>query len=63
MPASWVEIGPDYSVLPPVDSSVYFLEAFRDPDKLHQILAQMQARFQEARDAAKKSSTSRKDAK
>jgi hypothetical protein len=47
----------------PVDSRAYFLEALRDPDKLHQILAQMQARFQEARDAAKKSSTSPKDAK
>jgi hypothetical protein len=46
-----------------VDARAYFLEALRDPDKLPEVLAEMQARFQEAQDARKKSSTPPKDAK
>jgi hypothetical protein len=41
----------------PVDSRAYFLEVIHDPDKIHQVLAEMQSRFQEARAAAKKSSS------
>jgi 4-amino-4-deoxy-L-arabinose transferase-like glycosyltransferase len=37
-----------------VDTRTYFLAVLRDPGKLPQVLAEMQARFQEARDAAKK---------
>jgi Dolichyl-phosphate-mannose-protein mannosyltransferase len=47
----------------PFDMQVYFLGAIRDPEKLHQVLAQMQVRFQEARDAAKKKSAAGKDTK
>jgi 4-amino-4-deoxy-L-arabinose transferase-like glycosyltransferase len=47
----------------PVDSRAYFIEVVRDPDKLHQVLAEMQARFQEARDAAKRGASPPKDAK
>ena len=46
-----------------VDSRTYFMAVLRDPDKLHQVLAEMQARFQEARDAAKKRSSPPKDVK
>jgi hypothetical protein len=35
------------------DSRIYFLGVIRDPEKLPQVLAEMQARFQKARDAAK----------
>jgi 4-amino-4-deoxy-L-arabinose transferase-like glycosyltransferase len=36
-----------------IDVRAYFLEALRDPDKLPEVLAEMQARFQEAQDARK----------
>jgi hypothetical protein len=42
---------------------VYFLGVIRDPEKLRAILEEMQVRFQEARDAAKKKSAAGKDAK
>jgi hypothetical protein len=47
----------------PYDMQVFFLGTIRDPEKLRQVLAEMQARFQEARDAAKKKSAAGKDAK
>ena len=47
----------------PYDMQVYFLGVIRDPDKLRAILEEMQVRFQEARDAAKKKSAAGKDAK
>jgi hypothetical protein len=42
---------------------VYFITVIRDPEKLRQVLAEMQVRFEEARDAAKKKSAAGKDAK
>ena len=47
----------------PYDLQVYFISTIRDPEKLRQVLAEMQVRFQEARDAAKKKSAAGKDAK
>jgi 4-amino-4-deoxy-L-arabinose transferase-like glycosyltransferase len=47
----------------PYDMQVYFLSTMRDPEKLRQVLAEMGARFQEAREAAKKKSAAGKDAK
>jgi hypothetical protein len=47
----------------PFDMQVFFLATIRDPEKLRPILAQMQARFQAAREAAKKKSAAGKDAK
>jgi hypothetical protein len=47
----------------PYDMQVYFLGVIRDPEKLRAILEEMQVRFQEARDAAKKKSAAGKDAK
>ncbi len=38
----------------PSDMRIYFLRVIRDPEQLHQVLAEMQARFQEAQEAAKK---------
>jgi hypothetical protein len=47
----------------PYDLQVYLISTIRDPEKLRQVLAEMQLRFQEARDAAKKKSAAGKDAK
>jgi hypothetical protein len=47
----------------PYDMQVFFLGTIRDPEKLRQVLAEMQVRFQEARDAAKKKSAAGQDAK
>jgi hypothetical protein len=43
------------------DSRIYFLGVIRDPGKLPQVLAEMQARFQKARDAAKYHASPPKD--
>lgn len=43
------------------DSRIYFLGVIRDPEKLQQVLAEMQARFQKARDAAKYHASPPKD--
>src|SRR4029077_19512871 len=45
----------------PYDMQVYFLGVIRDPEKLRAILEEMQVRFQEARDAAKKKSAAGQD--
>jgi hypothetical protein len=47
----------------PFDMQGFFLGTIRDPEKLRPVLAEMQVRFQEARDAAKKRSAAGKDAK
>ncbi len=46
-----------------VDTRTYFMKVIHDPDELHQVLAEMQARFQEAREAMKKGSSPSKDVK
>ena len=43
------------------DSRIYFLGVIRDPEKLPQVLAEMQARFQKARDAKKYHASPPKD--
>jgi len=44
------------------DSRAFFLEILRDPNTIHQALAEMQARYQEAQEKAKKRSSPAKDA-